>query len=1260
MKFNPTIGCWTKFWLTKTDLQASCRALLCSLVLVFGLVGSAQANCIVSCKLNLSISLGPAGEAVLTPLILLQDPSCDPADFTVQITDPQGNNVGNTLTCDHIGLTMIATVIQTATGNSCSTTIFVGDQIRPEITCVDTTIMCIQSSDPQVIGYPTVTDNCDQMNTSDLTYSDEIMDLGCFTLVNGDTITGWIKRLWSATDSYGNTDTCTQNIYLKRATLADVDFPPHRDGFAAPALDCGDDPNDLNLTGRPSVAGLPLDNAGYCELVISSSDQVIPSCGSGGYKVLRTWTVIDYCADEFDISVQVIKVEDTTPPVLSCPADFTVGTSTNSCDASVILPQTTATDDCSTWTITPSWAFGSGYGPFNEVPVGSYTVTYTATDACGNESTCEMTLHVVDDVAPTPVCDGFTTINLNYQGSGYANASSFENGSHDNCGVASIEVSRDGINYGPQVYFDCADVDQGLIPVHLRVTDVAGNFNECTVYADINDMVSPALTCPPDITLECTQDYTDLFLTGSPLYSDNCGVDTVTYVDSLMLNDCGVGQILRFWTVADHAGNSVSCVQALEIVDNTPISVTFPADFATTGCVTEIDTTISGAPIVQNADCEDVTVIYTDQIVGGGNSCYHILRTWQVYEWCAFDPNINPSPGLWTDVQFIEVQDETAPILAVPSTAIVGMLADDCAGTYVDLAPATATDCDPNVTITNNSLYADAGGADASGFYPPGVYLIHFTATDGCNNSTTASVIINVVDAKAPVASCTGGVNVELMEDGTVSIPASVINNGSYDNCTASADLQISISPSTFTCDDVGEQQVTLTVTDAAGNSATCITTVNIQSNNLACGNQNQMLMGATFKESGQAMSGVEVELSSNGILMDATATDNFGIFTFPEVPTGNDYTITPYKNVNTINGVSTFDLLLIQQHILGIQEFTSPYDMIAGDINHSGNISGFDIVMLRRLILQIDTSYLYNTSWRFVDANYEFPNGVNPLSVDFPESITLNNLQEDVNTLEFIGVKIGDITGNASPGLTTNGASLFNEDENLRLEMPRQTLQAGETYHIPVSTRDLSAVLGYQFALSFDPELIEIQGVEPGDLEGMTLDNFNLTALEQGLLTTSWTRSASAGEPDEETDLFYLKIRALETGDLTDMLQLGDQLQAEAYNERLQIIDLTLELTETNTEVPIGDTQVATLLQNSPNPMGVETTIRYFLPEDQAVQLSIYDANGRQVYREEKTAVAGWQEMRVQRTDLPVAGLYWYCLQLENGTILTKQMVVQ
>jgi uncharacterized repeat protein (TIGR01451 family) len=109
-----------------------------------------------------------------------------------------------------------------------------------------------------------------------------------------------------------------------------------------------------------------------------------------------------------------------------------------------------------------------------------------------------------------------------------------------------------------------------------------------------------------------------------------------------------------------------------------------------------------------------------------------------------------------------------------------------------------------------------------------------------------------------------------------------------------------------------------------------------------------------------------------------------------------------------------TYDLVLIGQHILS-QTFTSPYKIIAADINNDGQVTVTDTVEIRKLILGVYTNFPSNFSWRFVRQDYIFPDPTHPFP--YPDIATFTNIVQDVNNVNFIGIKIGDVNATAING---------------------------------------------------------------------------------------------------------------------------------------------------------------------------------------------------------------------------------------------------
>ena len=81
-----------------------------------------------------------------------------------------------------------------------------------------------------------------------------------------------------------------------------------------------------------------------------------------------------------------------------------------------------------------------------------------------------------------------------------------------------------------------------------------------------------------------------------------------------------------------------------------------------------------------------------------------------------------------------------------------------------------------------------------------------------------------LADLENPVATCSN-ITVSLNASGQKTVGASLVNLGSTDNCPG---LSFQLSKTQFTCEDLGDNSVTLTVTDVAGNSDFCVSTITV------------------------------------------------------------------------------------------------------------------------------------------------------------------------------------------------------------------------------------------------------------------------------------------------------------------------------------------------------------------------------------------------------------------------------------------------
>lgn len=1211
------------------------------------LLGTYSSNaCTIVCRNSLNISLDLSGQAVITPSLLLQDPTCNPSDFTVNILDGSGNSYGNTLTCALAGQTVMARVTHTATGNYCTTDILVQDYLAPFIDCRDTVIPCTFSTDPMLIGYPNITDNCTAFSSLQITYTDQVTELACYTLINGDSVTTLTERTWQVADDSGNSSSCVQRIYHKRSQVEEVSFPTHMDGFVRPALSCLDDPTDLDVTGRPTIAGQEILLGGRCELVVTHTDQIADICSPGSYRILRNWNVIDWCSGKFQIGIQVIKVEDVNAPVLNMPADVTVGTNVDNCNAHVLLPQATASDDCSGVTISASWAFGTGFGPFFNIPQGNHTVIYTATDDCGNQSSDSLLVHIEDRTVPVAVCDHSIQLGLSSGGRTEIPATTFDDGSHDNCSAVSLQVRRAGSAYGPFVAFDCDDLLVDSIEVWLQVTDAAGNTNECSSFVFLEDAIRPTMICPTDRNLDCTQDVTDLGITGQPSVSDNCGIDSLYYVDQPNLNECGVGNITRTWHVLDLRGNHSVCIQQIVLEDRTPFSIIFPSDTSLLSCTTGYEPALTGRPQFINEDCEQLYVAHEDAIFDYGfPACYKIIRTWEVIEWCTYDPNSGSDDGRWVHEQVISVYDTEAPVITChQQDTLVETYAADCGSSYISLRPTTAQDCNPDLSITNDSPYADAGGADASGTYPVGIHLITFRAVDGCGNESSCSFQVVVRDAKPPSPLCLPALRMNLPAGGILVPDAKLFDLGSSDNCTEAADLVFQLEPESFDCNNIGEQIVYLIVTDEYGNSSSCTSVLTIADDNGVCPFAN--IGGSIENEKGLPIQGVEVQLSGGLDSVVAVAPD--GTFLIEKLPTGTAYTLEPQKDTDYKNGISTYDLVQISQHALGIRLLSSPYKIIAGDVDNSGFISAFDLVEVRKLVLDLEDGFQKNNSWRFVRADYNFPRPTNPFRYAFPEVYEIEQLDEDILDANFIAIKIGDVNTNHNPSRIKGEGSERSAAGGATLEVDEQVLAAPDRIRVPVRWKDLPNLLGFQFALAFDTAALHFENIEfteYADAIGLGASNVGLS--KNGSIAFSWHQAKNTSIPSESI-LFELIFDVEQAGRLSDYLWLAEErLLAEAYDPDLEIRHLALNF---NMEDP--DSDIFQVSQNYPNPFREHCQVDFYISQPSKVRFQLVDQQGRLLHEVSQHYERGQHAIQLDRSALNLSpGTYYYWLETENGS---------
>ena len=547
-------------------------------------------------------------------------------------------------------------------------------------------------------------------------------------------------------------------------------------------------------------------------------------------------------------------------------------------------------------------------------------------------------------------------------------------------------------------------------------------------------------------------------------------------------------------------------------------------------------------------------------------------------------------------------------------------------------------------------------------------HRILWSVEDGCGNWSHCEYLIRLEDCKLPSPVCINGLSTVVMPiGGQVTVWAKDFNASSYDDCTPSEDLLYSFSgdsyqPSfTYTCDNVPafntELPVSIWVADGGTddncngqiswnerNKDFCSTTIVITDNNHACGGSGPIVSGEILTDHSDAVSQVQVSLTSPGHVFPQYITAQNGRYTFTSLFAGDDYQITPERNDDHRNGVSTLDLVQIQKHLLGKELFTTPYQYIAADANNSESVSAIDLIEIRKLILGLYVEYPNNKSWRFVEKGY-------PMTTEHPwpfnEAILLPDLAQDsMMHNDFVAIKVGDINFSAKTNATQvkprNGNGVVN------LMADNRTVNAGEMVDVAIRSTDFAGIEGYQFTMQANG--LEFRGVESGLLT-MTDENMGVFG---NTLTTSWYKIGGVSATSSDV-LFTLHFQATVAGQLSEMISLNSGVtEAEAYNTSADIKDLKLTFRGTEVGAEFA------LYQNEPNPFKGTTQIGYDLPVAGKATLTIFDFSGKVLVVKEQDAVKGYNTITITNKELGAVGVLYYRLDAGEYTATKKMVIIE
>ncbi|MDH3650937.1 MAG: PKD domain-containing protein, partial [Saprospiraceae bacterium] len=594
----------------------------------------------------------------------------------------------------------------------------------------------------------------------------------------------------SITVEYTVDDGCFTNMINATYTIVD-NTPPVVDVGALPNLsfECvgAIPPPDTNIT--------IIEVCGTASRVWLGDSPSGPPCN---ITILRTYRLTDACGNIND-TIQTFTISDVTAPIITCnPATITL----EGCDLSRLaldplvgfLEFSTTLRIIDSATFVPLWGTvsdncGIDSIYYTDVQSGScpivVTRTFTVVDSCGFSDMCTATIHVDDTTIPeiTPPdpinVEGCTIGDIpGVSGLPYSSDTSIITEAtylaldpgvatlFDSCGILQVK------------YIDALVADScqyGIVRTFIA-EDLCLNRALTTQNITIQDLTNPTITCPDDIVTDgcstadiitvsglaystsAVQISTATFLAlpstiVAPDVADNCGISYITYQDVITNASCPL-IVERTFTVVDSCDLTASCVQTIELQDNTVPSITCPIPvYSFEGC-DQLDlfaetgygfssswTTMTSAQYIAydastnvSDNCGFVSVEYIDQVIN--IRCpTTVERTFR-----AVDPCGNISI---TCLQTFTIDDTTPPVITCPADVDIECFEDipnphSSFGAFTG-AGGIITDCQIDQSTFMHVRDSVTGGGTTCA-----VIYRFYSVADSCGNVDSCFQIITV------------------------------------------------------------------------------------------------------------------------------------------------------------------------------------------------------------------------------------------------------------------------------------------------------------------------------------------------------------------------------------------------------------------------------------------------------------------------------------------------------------------------------------
>ncbi len=419
---------------------------------------------------------------------------------------------------------------------------------------------------------------------------------------------------------------------------------------------------------------------------------------------------------------------------------------------------------------------------------------------------------------------------------------------------------------------------------------------------------------------------------------------------------------------------------------------------------------------------------------------------------------------------------------------------------------------------------------------------------------------------------------------------------------------------------------------------------------------QNLNLGGAlTFMGTTTPIPGITATLTRNGT-SSTTTTNAAGLYSFTNIPSNSNVSV-KLSGMGFPNAIDLQDIILLKQIIAGFNlqniGIVSPLQIVAADMNRDGVVNVFDAIIIEQALVNIisGTSVFdvkgIERAWVFIRANQTL--GLNTTIPTLDTVFTAANFMASANNIDYVGIKYGDLNRSA---LNSNRTNNLESRNALLFQYSNKALKTGETYELVLSTSDKRAMAGLQMLLNFNTaflrvkEVVAMNAISKGSFVTST-DNIN------GKLPILWTdltdNTIAQGE-----DLIRITFEAVQ-----DIQNLGQFISLDVNNSQLfsqqeGVASVALKAQE-------GATRSFVFLGAAPNPFQAETIIRFELPKNDQVVLTVWNTSGQMVTRKTMNLEVGYNELRISKAELNQgSGLYSYTITSSEGQFTGKLISIE